>query len=164
MLRLLRRSSGLALLWLCFALPVSAGMDEPPVPRFASLSSAKVYLRQGPSYGHRILWIYRRKGLPVEVTEQFDVWRHIRLPDGTQGWVHAAMLSVRRTVVASGTSNAPLRAGEDPHAKIVALLEPGVIAKLERCGDDACEVQAGGSDGWIDKNKVWGVSLGKDGP
>ena len=128
-----------------------------PLPRFASLGSAKVYLRQGPSYKHRILWVYHRKGLPVEITAQFDVWRKVRMPDGTAGWIHVAMLSADRTIVVTAKGRVAIRAAARPAAKILALAEPGVVAKLEDCDASACEVDAAGTDGWIDKTNIWGV-------
>lgn len=128
-----------------------------PLPRFASLASNKVYLRQGPSYKHRILWVYRRKGLPVEIVAEFDVWRKVTMPDGTQGWVHVAMLSSDRTIVVTGKTKIAIRAGARADARILVLAEPGVIAKLEDCDASACEVDVAGTDGWIDKTNIWGV-------
>ena len=98
-----------------------AAPEKPAQPRFASLAAAETYLRQGPSYRNRILWVYRRRGLPVEVLAQYDVWRRVRMPDGTVGWVHAAMLSARRTVVVTAKANVPLRAGADPGSQYSGL-------------------------------------------
>jgi SH3-like domain-containing protein len=138
-----------------------AAPEKPAQPRFASLAAAKTYLRQGPSYRNRILWVYRRRGLPVEVLAEYDVWRRVRMPDGTVGWVHTAMLSARRTVVVTAKADAPLRADADPGSKTLALAQPGVIAKLETCAAAACQVRVGGVDGWIDKNDIWGVGRGE---
>ncbi len=151
------------------ALSLAAGLipaavradDAPPLPRFASLSAPKVYLRQGPTYKNRILWVYHRVGLPVEILAQFDVWRRVRMPDGAVGWIHVAMLSSARTVVVTDKAGAPLRAGPGPDTKILALARPGVIAKLDHCEASACEVRVAGSDGWFDKKNIWGVRLGE---
>src|ERR1044072_2296600 len=43
-----------------------------PLPRFASLDSDKVRMRAGPGSDYPILWEYHRKGLPVEIIEEFD--------------------------------------------------------------------------------------------
>ena len=53
-----------------------------PIPRFVSLSSDKVYMRSGPGTKYPVLWEYKRKGLPVEITMEFDVWRKIKDVDG----------------------------------------------------------------------------------
>lgn len=136
----------------------SAGVAGPPhPPRYASLAAEKIYLRQGPGYQSRILWVYRRKHLPVKVLAAYDVWRRVEMPDGTVGWVHSAMLSGKRTVVVTGAGKVPIRRDADPASKIVALAETGVIAKLEACEAAACEISVEGAYGWIDKKNVWGA-------
>ncbi|MGD0144586.1 MAG: SH3 domain-containing protein [Rhizomicrobium sp.] len=135
--------------------------DEGAVPpRFVSLDSNKVYMREGPTYDHRVLWVYRRKGLPVLLTAQFDVWRRVQDSDGTVGWVHSTMISDARTVLVTSKTPAALRSAEQPNSNILALAQPGVIAKLETCGPTACQVSTGSVEGWIDKKNIWGVRAG----
>ena len=42
-----------------------------PVPRYVSLKSDRVNLREGPSKDHRTSWVFQRAGLPVEITAEF---------------------------------------------------------------------------------------------
>ncbi len=135
----------------------AARAEGPVLPRFASLSAPKVYLRRGPAYGDRILWIYHRRGLPVQIVGQYDVWRRVQMPDGAVGWVHHAMLSSTRTVVVVGNAKAAIRRGPAPEAKVVAMAEPGVIARLGDCQARACSVSVAGTAGWIDRASLWGV-------
>ena len=130
----------------------------PPSP-FVSLSRDKAFVREGPSYQHRILWIYHRKELPVLIIQSYDVWRKIRDSGGTTGWIHGSMLSDRRTVVV--TSQKPARITNKPDGKVVAFAQPGVVARLEACEAEACEISANGTEGWIKKQDVWGVSAGE---
>jgi SH3-like domain-containing protein len=136
-----------------------AGLGAAPPLPFASLSRDKAFLREGPSYQHRILWVYRRKELPVQIVQTYDVWRKIRDSDGTTGWVHSSMLSDRRTVVV--TSHSPAKITDIPGGKVLALAQPGVVARLEACEADACEISAGGTEGWIKKQDIWGVGVGE---
>jgi SH3-like domain-containing protein len=136
---------------------VALGAASPS--QFASLSRDKVFLREGPSYQYRVLWIYRRKNLPVEILHSYDVWRKIRDSDGTTGWIHSSMLSDRRTVVV--TSHKPARITDRPDGRVVAQAQPGVVARLEACEADACKVSADGTEGWIEKQYVWGVGAGE---
>jgi SH3-like domain-containing protein len=133
----------------------------PPASPYMSLSHDKAFVREGPSYQHRVLWIYHRKELPVEVVQSYDVWRKIRDSDGTMGWVNGTMLSDRRTVVVTAQAPAKIRAADVPNAKVMALAQPGVVARLEACEADACEITADGTEGWIQKQDVWGVSAGE---
>ncbi len=157
------------LLALAGCLTISAAMAAAPAvhpdegavpPHFVSLDNNKVYMREGPTYDHRVLWVYRRKGLPVLLTAQFDVWRRVRDSDGAIGWVHSNMISDARTVLVTSKAPAPLRSGEPAKSKTLALAQPGVIAKLEVCGPQACQVSTGGVEGWIDKKNIWGVTAG----
>ena len=157
--RLARLAIVLPLLWGA----VRAQSQPHKLPRFASLSSGKVFLRQGPGYDYRILWVYHRKGLPVLITAQYDVWRKVRFSDGTTGWVHVAMLSSHRTVLVTGRSDAPLRESSASGASVVALAAPGVIAHLRRCKPEACDVSVAGHAGWVNKNRIWGASRAQDG-
>ena len=49
-----------------------------PLPRFVSLKADKINVRRGPSSEHQVAWVYQRKGLPVEITAEFENWRRIR--------------------------------------------------------------------------------------
>jgi SH3-like domain-containing protein len=128
------------------------------VPRFASLASDKVYMREGPTYRHPILWIYRRRGWPVEVVQQYDVWRRVRDADGTTGWVHASMIAERRTVLVTAKRPVAVRRSSDPRSPILALAQGGVVAKLITCLPAACEIDVAGTEGWIEKKNIWGVN------
>ncbi len=128
---------------------------------FASLKSDKVYLREGPTYQHRVLFIYKRRDYPLEVIAAYEGWRRVRDVDGTIGWVSDTMLSDRRTVLVTGKSKAQLRAQPSPTAPVSADAEPGVVAKLKACQPRFCEVTAGGITGWIEKDKIWGVDAGE---
>jgi len=73
------------------------------LPRFVSLKSKSVNLRVGPGRKYAITWRYQRRGLPVEVIQEFDQWRRIRDADGVTGWVLHSLLSAKRTAVVAPT-------------------------------------------------------------
>ena len=126
-------------------------------PHYESLKRTQAYLREGPSYGHRILWVYRRAGYPFEVIASFDAWTRVRDADGTVGWMHDTMLSSQRTVLVIGKARAAIRGTAEPGARVIAWAEPGVVARLKACKPLSCEVAASGLDGWIDRDRIWGV-------
>src|SRR5947209_2486351 len=70
-----------------------------PIPRYVSLKSDRVNLREGPSKDHRTSWVFQRAGLPVEITAEFEIWRKIRDSEGAEGWVLHSLLSGRRTAL-----------------------------------------------------------------
>ncbi len=140
---------------------VSASLAATPAPPFephyASVRKGEANLREGPSYAHRILWVYRHQNYPVKIVGSFDAWRRVKDVDGTTGWMHHTQLSDRRSVLFIGFTKTPLRDGDGPKAQIVAYAQPGVVARLKACKLQVCEVEAGGTDGWVDKRNIWGV-------
>lgn len=128
-----------------------------PVPRFASIDASRVRMRQGPSREHRILWEFRgQQGLPVEIVAETESWRQIRDPDGDLGWVHRSLLSERRGVVVAGGMR-PLRRRPAPDAQTIAYMEARVVARLNECTAEWCEVSVQGYTGWVRHDEVWGV-------
>jgi SH3-like domain-containing protein len=136
---------------LCAAPAVAAPL------RYVSQRTDNAYLREGPSFKHRILWVYKHKGYPFQVIAAYDVWRRVRAVDGTVGWMSANMLTDQRTVLVTGKDRAGLWSDPEPRAKLVAYAMPGATAKLEACAIRSCRITAPGLKGWIDKGRIWGV-------
>ena len=131
---------------------------ELPLPRFVSLRSDKVYVRTGPALRYPIKWIYKRDSMPVEIVQEFENWRKVKGFDGEQGWIHQSLLSGERSVIITGASELiPMREGFNDKARLVAQLEPQVIASLDKCSGDWCRVETGGYRGWVARNFLWGI-------
>lgn len=128
---------------------------ELPVPRFVTLGPDEVNLRNGPGIRYPIRLIIRKQGLPVEVIRQFDAWRQVRDRDGDEGWVHKSMLSGRRAVIV--TAPQTLLRKPEADARPVVRLEQGVVATLDACDGDWCELGVNGFEGWARRDSLWGV-------
>jgi SH3-like domain-containing protein len=153
---LLRLRLVLAALFCAAPLLAVAAEKALPVPRFVSLRADEVNLRTGPGERYPIDWVLTRKGLPVEIVEEFEGWRKIRDAQGTEGWVHQRMVTGARNVVVTGEVRT-LRADPDVAAPAVARAEPGVIAHLLDCRDTWCRVDLQGMKGWLKRSEIWGV-------
>jgi SH3-like domain-containing protein len=130
------------------------------VPRYVSLKSDRVNLREGPSKDHRTIWVFQRAGLPVEITGEFETWRKIRDSEGSEGWVLHSLLSGRRTaLVAPWKKNADFLLYGKPSEKSdpVARLQANVIAGLGKCDGAWCRISGEGFDGYIQQSNLWGV-------
>ncbi len=134
-----------------------------PLPRFVSLRAAEVNLRTGPGVRYPIDWVYLRRGLPVEVIDEFETWRRIRDHEGTTGWVHQSMLDGRRSVMVTGEARL-LRRTPETGAPGVAHLEAGVIAHLEGCEGNWCRVTVERFGGWLRRGEVFGLYPGEKVP
>lgn len=127
-----------------------------PIPRYVSLKADEGNVRRGPSLSHRIDWVFRRRDMPLEVTDEYGHWRRVRDRDGQGGWIHYSLLSGVRTVIVE-EDMAALLMKPDPAAPISARAEAGVIAELDECMPDWCRISAGGYRGWVAKSSIWGV-------
>jgi SH3-like domain-containing protein len=124
--------------------------------RYVSQRTEKAYLREGPTYAHRVLWVYGHKGYPFAVIAEFDVWRRVQAADGTTGWMAASMLTDQRTVLVTGKGRAQIFARPEG-GKVVALADPGAVVSLKSCTLNACQIKGAGVDGWIAKDRMWGA-------
>ncbi|MCW8307938.1 SH3 domain-containing protein [Acidiphilium sp. PA] len=133
-----------------------------PVPRFESFRSDQIYMRAGPGFQYPIVWVYHRFDLPVEITGEFNVWRHVVAPDGGTGWVHEALLHGVRSFIVTGGRHT-MRAAPDPTAAPVAYLDKGVIGVITACKPDAtwCAVEAGHRRGYLPRADFWGSFAGE---
>jgi SH3-like domain-containing protein len=135
-----------------------------PIPRFVSLKPSDTPMREGPSKDHRIRWVFKREGMPVEIIAEFENWRRVRDSEGDDGWVYHARLSGRRTAQISPklkAENVTLHARDSESSGIVARLQPGVIGAVEQCTGRWCRISGEGFDGWMPQERLWGVYPGE---
>ena len=64
------------------------------IPRFVSIKSNDVNLRKGPSTNYPIVLKYTIKNLPVEIIDEYDLWRKIIDINGNQGGYKKISLKV----------------------------------------------------------------------
>jgi SH3-like domain-containing protein len=145
---------------------VTLGPSGLPLPRFVSLKSSRVNSRVGPGINYSVGWMYMKPGLPMEIIQEFDTWRHVRDADGSEGWINQSLLSGRRTAIV-----APWQRGKDARinlldhpekdASIVAIIEPGVVGTIKSCDGQWCEMTFDGHNGWLAQSLVWGAYPGE---
>ncbi len=140
-----------------------------PIPRYVSLKTDRVNLREGPSKDHRTLWVFQRAGLPVEIIAEYETWRRIRDSEGTEGWVLHSLLSGRRTAVVLNRGDkdkgapVPLYDRADTGSGVVAQLQAGVIGSVKTCDGTWCRLivalpqKRGDVDGYMRQDRLWGV-------
>ena len=126
------------------------------LPRFESLKFNKVNLRRGAGEDYPIAWTFQLYGLPVEIFQEFQDWRHVRDHDGATGWMHKSQLGTARTALVRDDIT-DLRSEPDESSKVVAQVEPGVVLRFIECQLDWCRVKVKGYRGWVRKDGLWGV-------
>ena len=151
------------LTFLTFTFPTLAA-DEPPqatglpLPRYASLRSGDTNMRTGPGMRYPIKWVFTKKGLPVQITAEFEIWRRVRDPDGAEGWVHKSALTGKRTALITQATD--MHKKEDPASPVVAHVTAGVVGQIMSCSANLCRVKCNDVKGYLPKATFWGA--GKD--
>jgi SH3-like domain-containing protein len=148
------------------AAPLGSGL---PLPRFVSLKSDRVNLRNGPGTDYPTAWVYRRAGLPLEIVKEFEGWRKVRDAEGATGWILQSFLSGRRTGLVlpwerktgSPPPLVPIMSSDSQSSAVVANVEAGVIADLHTCDGRWCRVTVDEYSGYIEQKKLWGVYEGE---
>lgn len=143
----------LALLLVLISAAPAAAEPTAPVLRYGSLKDDVVNVRTGPGTRYPIAWIFKMRGYPIKVVGEFGMWLWIEDVEGERGWIYRTFFSGIRNVIVSPGANANLYA--EPAAKTVrAWLEPGVIARLEECGNNMCRVHVAGHRGWVERKRL----------
>ena len=144
---------------LAFAAAASAQEKTPPY--WASIASGEAMMRTGPGRNYPGVWLYKRRDLPIRVLKIYPNWRLIEDPDGVQGWMLVTLLSDRRTAIVRGTEPRPIHAKAEEGSRVRYLAQPGVVGRIEDCGNNWCHFQAGKRDGYIRVTDIWGINPGE---
>ncbi|MDB5451737.1 MAG: hypothetical protein JWO33_315 [Caulobacteraceae bacterium] len=158
--RMRSRVALVALAWTLAAAAQSAERTTPsglPVPRYVSLKFDTVNARSGPGDDHRMMWVYRARGLPLQVVAETSEWRRVCDPQGGLVWVHRRTVDLRRTVINLQGKPMPLRKKPKIASPAVALLAPRALATLVRCEDGWCRLKVDGVSGWTREGELWGT-------
>lgn len=129
-----------------------------PVPRFVSLRYNTVNGRSGPDTSYPTLWVYHRRGLPVKIIAETEIWRRIEDPDGGRVWVHKLNLESRRTVLVRSSTNRPVFLMREPSAdaRVEARLASGVIGEIIDTRPAWRKIRTGRFVGWVPVSQLWG--------
>jgi SH3-like domain-containing protein len=144
-----------------------------PLPRFVTTRSTPINVRVGPGTKYDVSWVYKVAGTPVEIIQEFDVWRKIRDVDGSEGWVHQNMLSGNRAgyvLPEANVERVALRMSAAADAGVSAWVGPGFPVKIQGCDAGWCAVlavdhpdgrAAATYSGYVPEGDLWGVYRGE---
>ena len=145
---------------------------------WASLKYNKTYLRTGPSKDNKVIWVYKRKGLPIKILRKKNEWNEVLLPSRQKGWINSSQISKKRNVIIQNNKSLSDMALSkqkqitvtDKNSKTIAYVQEGVIASLNKCKKDSCEIELKVKkekyffknsyklSGYIKKDFIWGVN------
>ena len=146
--------------FLCFSLNLYGktgsvtGLD---IPRFVSLKSNDANIRVGPSINYPIKLKYIFKNLPLEIIDEFDVWRKSKDNEGNIGWVHKSLIKGERYILTGNLINSDIQLFSRPNGKIIGIIEKKNVLELKSCTLNWCKVSKGSVKGWVLKENIWGI-------
>ena len=142
-----------------FLIPFSSSFasTDKDLPRFATTRSDHVNARKGPGVSYPIDWVFIRKGEPVKITAEFEDWRKTEDINGSVGWVHSSVLSIKRSVVITCPNKCNLLKKAKSDSKIVATLENGLRCSFDKVDGEFCKVKCDGYKGFIEIENTWGI-------
>lgn len=125
--------------------------------RFATIRNNQVNMRTGPGEKYPIKWVYQEKHFPVEIIDEYELWRQVKEIDGTTGWIHRTQLSsARYGLILEDTT---LTHKPNDTSKVVAIAGKGTIGKILKCPkkSDFCQLDFDKAKGWTRKSNFYGV-------
>lgn len=133
--------------------------ENQTLPRMASFRSDYINARSGPGTRYPIEWIYKQKHAPVEIVSEFELWRKIKDWEGSETWVHKAMLQNQRYIKMTKPGVANIYAKPEADSKIIAKVENEVIGRVEKCPPqkDFCLIKFSSIEGWVNRSDFYGV-------
>lgn len=152
----------LSILLSCSLVQAQESGDDLPagnLPRFVSLRSNHINARSGPGARYPIEWVYMQKSAPVEIIAEFELWRKVKDWQGSESWIHKAMLTGKRYVKVMTPGENNLYAKDDYKSRIIAKVEDEVIGELNKCpaNNAFCQVRFGSYEGWIPRQNIYGI-------
>jgi len=96
----------------------------------------------------------------LRVEAEFGVWRKVVDHEGTTGWMHQSVVSLKRHALVT-TSSARIYAEPNSGASLVAVAERDALLELQSCPTQWCKVAAGDLRGWVARTSLWGLLAGE---
>ena len=127
------------------------------MPRFVSLKSDEVNLRVGPSINYPKELQYIQKNLPIEIIDEYDLWRKITDIDGNKGWVHKSLIKAERYAVINQPYEEKVQIFNKPKGKVIGKIGKRNIVKIKKCLKKWCLIEKNKNKGWVLKINLWGV-------
>ena len=122
-----------------------------------SLKYDKTYLRSGPSRQNKVLWTYKKKGLPIKVIRKKGDWYEVEMPERITGWISSTQISFKRRVLVISDELIDIRRKEQKTSKVIAKVGKNVVGELIGCQKAICKIDYYKIEGFVEKEFLWGV-------
>ncbi len=122
---------------------------------FLMLKYDKVNVRYGPSRDDQIKFVYKKKYLPLKITDKKENFRKIIDHKNNSGWIHRSQLkSVNSLII---LEDKIMFKKNSLYSKPLVKLKKGKLVLIKKCKDNWCQVKANQHTGWLRTKNVWGL-------
>ena len=123
---------------------------------FLSLKKNKVNVRYGPSFNSQIKYVYKKINLPIKQIDTKENWRRIIDFKNNSGWIHWSQLKKVNSIIL--LEDQILFKRPSNFSTPIALIKKGRLLALKKCDTKWCKIETANYNGWIKKNKIWGLN------
>ena len=123
---------------------------------FLSLKKNKVNVRYGPSFNSQIKYVYKKINLPIKQIDTKENWRRIIDFKNNSGWIHWSQLKKVNSIIL--LEDQILFKRPSNCSTPIALIKKGRLLALKKCDTKWCKIETANYNGWIKKNKIWGLN------
>ena len=127
------------------------------LPRFVSVKSDESNLRIGASIDYPIILTYKIKNFPIEIIDEYEIWRKVVDVDGNQGWMHKSLLQGNRYGIIKIAHNQLAQIYNKPEGIVIGKIGNRNIVKINKCFSSWCYISFNKYKGWINKLNIWGA-------
>ena len=127
------------------------------IPRFVSLKSDEINLRVGPSINYPIKITYVYQNFPVEIVDEYDVWRKVRDNENNIGWIKGSLLKGDRYGIVISKEDQYANIYKYPRGKSIGKIGINNLVKINKCLQLWCLIKSNKNKFWIKKKNLWGV-------
>ena len=121
---------------------------------FLMLKNNKVNVRYGPGFDYPIKYIYKKKYLPIKVTDKKENFRRIIDFKNNSGWIHTSQLKKSKSFIL--LENQILFSKPTKYSKPILKIAKGRLLLVKKCKIKWCRVKTENYLGWITTDNVWG--------
>jgi SH3-like domain-containing protein len=122
---------------------------------FLMLKNNKVNVRYGPGFDYPIKYIYKKKYLPIKVTDKKENFRRIIDFKNNSGWIHISQLKKGKSFIL--LKSQILFSRPTKYSKPIAKISSGRLLLVKKCKLKWCRVKTENYTGWIKSVKMWGA-------
>ena len=142
-----------------YADDIKIGKSGLALPRMVSLRYDKVNARSGPGINYPIDWVYQQKGAPIEVIDEYEVWRKVKDWEGSVSWVKQSMITGKRFVKVMTLGENNIHNNDSYKSKVIAKVEDAAVGEVKKCtkSSDFCLIKFDTIEGWVPKKILFGI-------